>query len=700
MPTVLGSFTADVQFEGDCVFTGEIVVNQLRDDADPPVSVDADVTFSRDLYDAVTGPVRWVASKIMFNGQEIVIGRGMAISMEDSLDAIQRTMKFALCGDEWAIPSSDFVPPDPSTCPVVLPVTARTSPRSIGNKPTELYIKLGSTPAKMFERKLFQGESASKSNRGSVQTVGEINSVDDSMLYANVPLCLEIPPFSGLRRDEIVRLAAANVGLDPVADVTCPIGKVVTKPILLTNASLLPFLNDFILAENWRAYFDENGKLVVEPVELKVAPLAPDWELLAERGDFDLDSFEEIPPTQSATRIIVTVTQPVSGTGPGGSGLTQTVRTTESSYELYAPECVKVRPSGGDSNLFGDGSYRTIPVEQLMLVQKKITDTTTVNGQETRRAVTVFQFYNPRAWDPNFDVYPTTASYDGAYGDHSFHLDEAELFREVSYDSIETTRDIYGTILKTVETSKDWYAPHRALTFYSTSRTALLGDAGATPPSYIFAGGTARTVPAEQYLVVSKVEKLFTYGQDGTLSSILETQTGYYAPDSRSDITVNDDDPVDQVPEDPPYETPPPSPPPDTGASWYPILTGPTSDDGQGTFTFKVSIVGGPPGGPLTTSVVLQAYKAQLANVYPNYQPIPGHGLPGVSGDWHSGNGQGVLLVPGSIEEGVARITFRGPKPAAPIYVGFAINRTGTTHGFSNNIVFDPWAGVPEGGVL
>lgn len=148
------------------------------------------------------------------------------------------------------------------------------------------------------------------------------------------------------------------------------------------------------------------------------------------------------------------------------------------------------------------------------------------------------------------------------------------------------------------------------------------------------------------------------------------------------------------------YETPPPSPPPDTGASWYPILTGPTSDDGQGTFTFKVSIVGGPPGGPLTTSVVLQAYKAQLANVYPNYQPIPGHGLPGVSGDWHSGNGQGVLLVPGSIEEGVARITFRGPKPAAPIYVGFAINRTGTTHGFSNNIVFDPWAGVPEGGVL
>jgi hypothetical protein len=711
--TILASALAAVTFAASddhpCIFSGAIEVDQVRDDADPPTSADCAVTFDRTAYDAVTARARWVGSRVTFTNVgsgagpvtttidsppppvDVVLGRGAAMTFEESIDANdQASAKIAVIGDEWAIPSTDYVPPEPSTCPVTVPAGAQKSPRLYGNKEIELFLRLGASPSGMVERKLFQGLTAATQTAGTIQTTGEVNALDVSMLYANVPLCIEVPPFSGMRRDEVVRLAAANVGIDPTT-VKCPIGKVIQKPLLETNASLIPFLSDFCAPEDWRVYFDENGILTCEAIERKDAPYPPDWELDAALGDFDLDSLEEEPPTQPGTKIVVQVLQPVAGTGPGGAGLTQTVRTIEEDYELYAPQCVKVRPSGAPSYLFGDGSYRTQAAESLMLVERQITDVTTVNGLETYRAVTVQQFYNPLAGDPNFNS-PGGEGYDGAYGDKSFRLNEAEALIEVSYDSIETTRDLYGTALATVETTKAWYAPHRGLTFVVSSRTNLLGDPGATPPSWIFAGSTARIQQVETYIVIGKVETTYQFASDGTLATQLKTTTGWFSPPSRCDITVDDND--NQDPSSPPFDNPPPNPPPSTNPAFHPTLSGPTSQNGN-LFTFQLGISG--------------AASAPSGGASPSFFAVPASSPPpfyGSNGGTPIGHvtSPPVILDPATAPQGYATVRFTGPKPtfsfgAYVIYGVFSVGIAGVTY-YSNSVVFDPWANVAPGGSL
>lgn len=724
MPTVLGSFAVGLQFAGTCEFTDPILLVQQRDDADPPESFDLDLTLERALWDAITARVRWAGSVLEFGGDAflpppvdtgagagwvgtigpartpgeiVVLGRQAAVSFEEAWQpGEQATMRFSVVGDRWAIPSQDYVPPPPDTCPATIPISARRSPKMLGNKPTSLVLLLGQSPAKMQAWRLFQGYSLQKSNRGNVGILGEITAVDDSILYAEKPLCLQILPFGGLRRDEIVRLAAAAVGLDPVTQVICPIGKIITKPILLTNASLLPFVNEFVAAENWFASFDAFGRLWIREIERKDAPDLPDWTLDANLGDFDYDSLEEIPPAKPPTTIYTQVLKPVRGTGPDGSPLTITNRTTEVFEELYALETVKVPASGATPFLYSDGSYRTTQNQELMVVQRKITDVTTVNGNETKRVVTTFRIYNPRAYNPNFDVYPPTNLYDLAYGNKSFHRDEVESLMETSEDVTDTIRDIYGTILGTRQQTKGWYAPHRAAVFDS-GRSRIINDAAATPPAYVYAGGTTRVLPVEEYLVTGKLEKDYLYGPDGSLLSIDERRSGWYAPDSRSDLIQTIVTPDSGPPEDdsdpaaPPWENPPPEEPP-AGPPWHPQLSGPIAQNG-GKFTFRIAIIDPPPGGVVPGVVGLQG-RLITSGAPPPYGSVSGTTF------GQTASGDAGHLNPTNELESVASIRFSGTKPVGTVYVFFSITVAATVNRFSNTIAFDPWAGVPEGGTL
>ena len=698
-------FTADAV---PCIFTGPIDVEQVRDDTDAgTVSSDFSVEFNRDLYDAITNRVRWTGSRLYFDGDEIVLGRGVTLSVDESFpgpesnNGEQTSLRFTTVGDLWAVPSSDPEPVDNSTCPVAHHAHVRTSPRSIGNKHTRLDLLLGVSPKWMRSRRMFQGMSFQKPNKGDILVGGEITCVDDSSLYVNKPFCFSLAPFSGLRRDEIVRLMAGTIGLNPAepgsptfghsgegGQVRCPIGKVYNKAILVTNASFMAFLNEFIAPELWYASFDEFGILNVREIQRKDAPDQPDWILDASLGDYDYDSFEEDPPAAPPTKIVVTVAKPVSGTGPDGANLTQVTRTTVEEQDMYAPRCVKVRPSGLSSHLFGDGSYRTLAAEELMTVSRVVTDITTVNGQEVRRYVQTFSMYNPAAYDPNFTVYPNTTLYDGAYGDKSFHRDEAESLMVTSETSLETIRDLYGTILGTVETTKGWYAPHRGLTFNGSSRTQILGDAGATPPSYIYGGGTSRILPAEVYGLTVKIEKSYSYASDGTLATIDETRTEYISPLARCDITVNDNPEIPPIPENPPVDNPPPAPPPEQRTPWWPNITGPISQNGN-VFTFLCSIAGAYPGSVPPNSNLQVQVKAST-------QAIPVHGpVNGVS----ITNSAPFVLNPGTNEQAYVQVTIHGAKPAGLVVARFSITYVadGFTHGDSNNLVFDPWQGLPPG---
>jgi hypothetical protein len=709
---VLAQVDASVTFSGSCVFTDAILVEEQRDDADPPESADVDLTFDRTKYDAVTARVRWTGSKVEFDGKVIVVGRGSAVSFdEDMTPGNQITSKFSPVGDPWSIPSEDYVPPTPATCPVTPPVSVTKTPRMYGNKPSILSILLGESPAKMQTFKLFQGLSLQKQNKGNVAVTGEITSVDESILYANAAICYELAPFSGMRRDEIIRDLVTTNNLGRVVgdefvplEVICPIGRVVTKPILLSNASFLNFINDFIEPENWFASFDTEGRLYIREIELKDAPLPADWTLDEALGDFDLDSMEEIPPTNPPTGYFFTVTTPVKGTGPGGSSLTITTRTVEEDQELYNPECVKVRPSGAASHLLGDGTYHDLAAEELMLVQRKTTDVTTVDGQETKRVVVTEQFYNPNAYDPNFNTHPAGTSYNGAYGGKSFHRDEVESLMVVSEVSIETQRDLNGTILGTVQITKGWGAPHRGACYTDSNRTAIVNRADLTPPAYVYAGGTTRIQPSETYDVLEKIEKVYLYASDGTLSSTTETVTSWYSPDSRCDLSVTTIDPTIppiQGPDTPPLDTPPPPPPPPPpgpqptpipGPTWHPILVGPlrssTSGSGITAVVFRISVESGPAGSAGVSPFIGSADLGAIV-------PFRGAGSLAGIGSWAA------APVLNSADESSCEITFSFEKRSIPTnaahedqfqyYAGVRINISGVDY-FSNNITFEPLA--------
>jgi hypothetical protein len=742
MSVPLASFFATVRFSGDCVYSDEILVEQDRADADPPTSADIALTFDRSLWDAIAAKTRWAGAVIEFDGETIVTGRSPAVKFEESMppgQAQQATMDFHPVGDIWAVPSTDYVPPVPSTCPPTpSAVIARRSPKMFGNKDSSLSILLGASPAKMKTRKLFQGQSFQKSNRGSIAITGDISCLDDSTLYANIPICYEIQPFAGKRRDEIIRdiVTLNNLG-KVVADVfvplavICPIGKVVTKPILLSNASLMPFLMDFIAGENWFASFDENGALYIREIELKDAPYPPDWTLDEALGDFDLDSMIEQLPDQPPSRFIVSVAQPVKGTGPGGSALSLTTSTLVEDQELYNPECVKVRPSGQPSYLLSDGSYRVLEAETMMLVSRALTEVTTLNGLETRRRTVLSLFYNPGAYDPNFTWEPPGVSYNGAYGNKSFHRDEAESLMEVSEVILETELDVNGTILGTVETTKGWGAPHRAAVYSDAMRTAILNRPTLTPPAYVYAGGTTRIQPVETYGIQSKLEKDYFYGADGTLSSVDERRTEFYAADSRCDlvVTIVENVPLEPVPEPPNPDQPPPPPPPPPPPTvppappapgpppapppsgppivpppFHPVLSGPTNGPtGQRTngswqlFRFKINVAA-PTGGPIGTATI----QPRVCLALPPTN-VPAYGLPNdvgnldETGTWSaiptlnsndlSGNCVGELVwMYDSSKVKQAQFDAAGIK----FYVAVKVVIGGLTY-YANNVIFNPW---------
>src|SRR4029077_21003241 len=116
-----------------------------------PISFDVFLTLDRSLWDAISARVRWTGSVLEFGRDAlpppspvdplltpppppemdvIVLGRQGTIAFDEALPPPQQapqqtTLKFNPVGEIWAIPSEDFIPPDPSTCPTAVPGPAR-----------------------------------------------------------------------------------------------------------------------------------------------------------------------------------------------------------------------------------------------------------------------------------------------------------------------------------------------------------------------------------------------------------------------------------------------------------------------------------------------------------------------------------------------------------------------------------------------
>jgi len=533
----IASFGATATQVGSAVLFSA-VAEETRADADPPPSFDADVTFNVGILDGIEANPRWTGARLTLEGDDVNrAGYFGALEIDQSFSPNeQRQMKFQPVGEPWAVPSLDYVPPDSSAeGPPAPPAsdTAAPSPRLWGNKAVELFLSFGASPRTVKEKKFFQGVALQKQNKGDTVITGQVVCVDDGIRYANIPVCYQIPPFFGLHRGEITRQIALSIGV-PAGKVIVPLGHLVTKPVLLSNASILPFLNEFWGPENGFAYFDELGNLRVEIVDMKTNP---DWEIDLTNGDYYLDDIDETPPSLPPSRYYATATQPIKGSGPGGTPETDTTVTTTEQTGPYNPKCFKVRPSGKPSFLQGDGSYTAFSSAQELTIGRTVIEVTTVDGLETLRVQTEYGFYNPLRYAKWIDATaPPTYYFDNAYGDKTFHRDEVESLMSVKTTTTESIYDDNGTLLKTIQTVQGWKAPQRAGN-YDFRRMFLTN---APPFAYIFPDGTTRDRPEEEYLVTDRIERSYTFDPTtGFLTSDADESYGWTSPSARADVVVD-----------------------------------------------------------------------------------------------------------------------------------------------------------------
>jgi hypothetical protein len=611
---VLASFTAVVrEAEGAFGVFGSGIVEQQITDPDPLEDFNAAVTITAtgtgtgapsdgggSLATAAESRIRWTGSRVKWIDADLHPSAltGAVTLEQDMTPGRQATFAFQTIGQLWAMPTpADFDdtpadPGDPAPPAPPAPPADDTSPRPWGNKPVEGFFSFGKSPRFMNEMRVFKGVSLQKSNRGDIAITGEIVCADESIRYADVPLCYELEAFAGKTRGQITRELALSVGV-PSADIDVPAGHIVTKPILLSNASLIPFLAELWKGENGFPYFDENGVLRVERIEVKDTP---DWTLDATTGDYDLDSFEEIPPARPPSRYYV------SGAIPADASTTDgTDTTTDEETGPYNPLCVKVRPSGLASNLQASGEYTVNASDSVMVVRRTITERTTTNTRLARQIVSRFAWYNPFAYDPNFDTAPPGTSYDGAYGDQTFHRDEAESLMLVATETTEYSYDVNGTLLRQVDSVEGWYAPKRAGN-YAADRVTLTNGPGA----YVFPCSSTRTIPVEVYGTTKRIEKNFIFDATGTLVRISEKSYGWFAPPAACDVYKDSTTGAVLPPPSSPVQSPCPGTPgaggggdgPPAGPpTFQPTFIGPTAHTvGSNEFTFQWSLDGIPTG--------------------------------------------------------------------------------------------------------
>ncbi|MDQ6892201.1 MAG: hypothetical protein M3167_06295 [Acidobacteriota bacterium] len=670
MADVLASIAGTVSFGGACAFAGGIV-KQERPDSDAgglPPSFDEALTFDRALWDAATARVRYTRGRVTFEGSDLYNGRASTAEyVEDMVVGNFRTVRVRPIGTLWSIPTTivPSIPYDPCPAPPG-PVAPHAAPRMWGNLPMQFFLGLGKSPAAMTETKLFEGVTYQKRNKNQVPVDGDLTAVDLSLVYANIPLCYELNPFSGKRRGQITVELAAAVGI-PANKVLTPVGGEVTRAILLSNASLLPFLEKLWESEYGFPYFDENGNLVVKRIDMKGSP---DFALDSANGDFDLDQFEEIPPSLAPSRVFVSGALPVKNTGPGGTPIISVTSTENDENGLYNPKCQKVRPGGllsyrQQPDGSGVSQYCIYPSQHFLTVGRTRTEITKTNGIETLRVITKWGFYNPAAKDPNFDGTPATNLYDGAYGDKTFHVNESETFMEISKETTESFLDDNGTLLRKRVTSVGWLAPKAALFFEDPANR---GGFRSTGGRWVYGGangGNARTLPAEIYQAVSEVETTFVFDEDGKIASADAVTRGWGSPQARCDVDTTA--PHTLPPEPFPGPGPAPTPPPEIHLSTQ--LTGPTRREGN-RFFFNFGI-------PTWLDEYLRLNLGGYTFVEVAPQTVR---MLGFAVGYRPRNGFGILPLPGAS----ASVTVSGPaiNPAATppvlqteIYVDLPHNR-------------------------
>lgn len=704
--SILASFDATVTIAGDCAFTPTIIAEQERGDADtgqPVVSIDDSLIPDTRFWDAMTAQARRTRARLKLLGIELFNTKIGDITVKETMNVGDfRTADFQTLSALFGMPSEDPLETAFDPCFTVTPTASHRTPLAWGNKLTEIFVGFAAGFA-INEYQIFRGLTFQKQNAGQFSVKGQFTSVDDGLAYAKVPLCYEVMPFSGMRRGDVVRGLAAQLGIPP-SKVFCPLGGRINKPILLSNGSLLPFIAEFGAGEDWFPSFDREGNLVVKAIELKDEP---DWILDSSKGDIYYDTFQERLPASPPSNYYVTSSQVVP---PGTEDDEITSVILESIIQLYAPQSVKVRPSGVLTYLYGDGTYRSIPTQRRMMVARRETASTTRNGIPIRNRIRTEQFYNEQAFDPNFTSFPSPFNYDNAYANKTFHKDEVESLKLVSEEMTEWDVDPFGTVQKQTARTRGFYSPQHALEYFYLNSPQRGQIANREGEAYVYPGSIMRSEKFQLSREIKRTETSYSYGTEGTIEDTIETTFEWMSPQSRCDISVVNDVPkpsVPPIPIPPPPAPPPPTPtpqPPPIHTSWAPVVIGPTRIL-DFYFWWDIDCSSAPAPTTLTAAVDGIAPMAHGDS----------RGLGVTQGDIF--NNQladvplgtflnGATLVPSGLRKLKKVLQFAMPNIARPIglqYCFFTVQANVSAPAAEIGVVesqefrWDPWAGIPDG---
>ena len=337
---------------------------------------------------------------------------------------------------------------------------------------------------------LFNGVAEAPSNAGRWQPSGTLRLVSHSYRWANAPLCVMIPPFSGLTRQDLLQQAIDTAGLGLTVSGSWPSGRVLTRPMDWNGQTLVQLLSRLCELEAGGYRETAGGLELFDLADCWGPAVTPLWEVEA-----DYYSPAETPPARPVTMWIFSGTEPKlpdDGTtttelpddpeDPTGPRTVKTVTVTdgaisqeiEERYDLYSPRGVTP----------GAEEVRLVRRVTIALTHARNADLRPT-GRLTDKITTVEEWkgiYTATGDSPNY-----------TWADGQFSSEDIETFRTVRTITETYTYNADTCALEdiTIET-EEWFA--------ALSETAF------TDPEVTWPDGSLRIQDAELFELRSRTK--------------------------------------------------------------------------------------------------------------------------------------------------------------------------------------------------
>ena len=286
-----------------------------------------------------------------------------ALTIDRDLDAHTVTFEFGLAGRRWSIFATE---------------------RTWSRTRVEVHRWRGQSASEMLPDESLVGYVRTCQQSHEPEPVVRVRCANAGVLFERATVCLEIPPFSGLTRGQILAQALTSAGLN---DFDVPPGAVYDKGLQAIDAPLFEWIQAFIEPEGWAIRWRGETLEIYRP-EMQRAPLPPHALWTAN----DWLSSSAAPPS-SAPSVWV-----LRGTGAvvvDELGYEVTVTETEI-VAPYSPKQAVARQVPGTTEVIQPLSFTSLPVQDRV-ISRIVDQRVTRGGRLIQQLTDEYGYGNPGA---------------------------------------------------------------------------------------------------------------------------------------------------------------------------------------------------------------------------------------------------------------------------------------------------------------